>query len=107
MRRVLVLLPVPRQEGHAASPDLADRDGAGRRTVRRFDGVLLDALEERVEPGASEDPDLRARQAVFSLAVDVGSPFLPSPDFEPDSDVDPESAFDPDSAFGLDRESVA
>jgi hypothetical protein len=99
---VLVLLAVPGEERHATPPDLSDRDGPGWWPVRGLDGALLDPLEERVEPGASEDPDLRVRQAVFSFAADVGSVFfLPSPD------SDPESPFDPESVLGLDRESVA
>ena len=102
---VLVFLPVPGEERDPASSDLAEGDGTGRLPVRRLDGPFLDALEQRVEPGAAEDPDLGLGQAV-SFAPEVEeeledlevsfffSSFFPSPD----EDV---------SALGLGRESVA
>jgi hypothetical protein len=102
--RVLVLLPVPREERYPASSDLAEGDGTGRRAVRRLDGPFLDVLEQRVEPGAAEDPDLGLGQAVSFAPVEEeledleASFFFPSFFPSPDEDV---------SALGLGRESVA
>ena len=56
--RVLVAAAVAGEEGHPAALDLADRDLVGRGAIGRLDLVLLHAVEERVEPGATEDPEL-------------------------------------------------
>ena len=58
VRREPVVAPVPREEGDPAAGDLADDDRVGRRSVRRLDHDLLGVVEERVEPGAAQHPDL-------------------------------------------------
>jgi hypothetical protein len=44
MGRVLVLLPVAREERHPSPADLAERDRAGWGAEGGFDGAFLDAL---------------------------------------------------------------
>jgi hypothetical protein len=67
VRRELMLDAVARYECHPPASHVAHGRRSGRRAERGLHLELLDALEEGVEPGASEDPDLRSRQAVFSL----------------------------------------
>ena len=52
---------MPRQERDPAAADLADHDRRRRLAVRRVDLDLVDDVEERVEPRAAEDADLRFR----------------------------------------------
>jgi hypothetical protein len=78
MRRVLVLGPMPGQEGDTPPADLSHRQQGRGLTVRGVDPDLLDVFQERVEAGAAEDPDLRGGQDFF--------PFEPASeegDFEP------------------------
>jgi hypothetical protein len=52
---------MPRQEGHAARPDLRHRDRIGRRAVGRGHLVLGRVLKERVKTGSTDDADLCRR----------------------------------------------
>jgi hypothetical protein len=77
------------QEGGTGAVDVADGDGVGGRTVRRFDEQRLDRLEEPGEPGAAQDADHAAEvdepESVLVVALFVVSDFGLSP--EPLSDV--------------------
>lgn len=55
------------KEGDVSVLDLPDDDRRRRFSVRSVDLDLLGVVEERVEPRAAEDADLRAAQAVFSF----------------------------------------
>jgi hypothetical protein len=50
------------QEGDPPAPDVADGDGRRRRPVGRVESDLDRVVEEGVEPGAAEDPDLGCRR---------------------------------------------
>src|SRR5947209_2199617 len=49
------------------SQPCSHQHGGRRLSVRRVDVDLLDVVEERVEPGAAEHPDLGGAQADFSV----------------------------------------
>ena len=53
-------LPVPGEEGHTPTFDLADQQVVAGLTERGADGDALGVSEERVEPRAADDADLRA-----------------------------------------------
>src|SRR5581483_2760520 len=101
VRRELVLGAVTRNERHPASSDLADHRVGRGPAVGGLEANGLGLLEERGEPGASEDPDLGV-QALFPplaagffppLAAGFFSPplaagsveVLPAPESEPGS----------------------
>src|SRR5207248_1761406 len=63
--------PVAREECDALVPNLAAHARRRRLAVRSLDFHFLDVLEERVEAGAPEDPDLSARHAAASLEPEL------------------------------------
>ena len=86
-----VLGAVAGQERDTAAADVAEVHRAGGRPVGRVDLDLVDAVEEVVEPGAAEDPDLGALRhqlafaALFVLEEELD-------DDEPDDEL--EASFD-------------
>jgi hypothetical protein len=134
MRRELMLEAVPRDESDGPVRHLPDRDRSRGLAPRRVDVEIPDVVEERVEPGSSEDADLdgvrrlerrrgRGAQADFSfLVADVPS-FVFFVSEEPDpwtGSLLPESLFPespltesllaesplPDSPFPPDRDDL-
>ena len=95
--------PVPGEERHPPPADLADVHVTRRRPERRVDRHLLDVVEEGVEAGAAEDPDLGCQADLASdlLLLDFESLDLVSLDFDDELSDDE----DDDSDF-LGRESV-
>ena len=84
--RELVVDAVPGQEGDPAPGDGADGDRRRRRAVRGVDRDRDDVVEELVEAGAPEDPDLDV--------VGPGQEAAALPDDEAgDGDEDDDSAF--------------
>jgi hypothetical protein len=97
---------VSRQERDVDAADVADRERCRWLSVRRLDLDLLDIIEERVEPGAPEDPDAGGGQAERSLALVEAEPLSPddevfaSPDpLDTESELGLESDFEPESDF--------
>jgi len=86
---VAVARAVAGQERDAPAADVAQVQRAGRRPEGGVDLHLLDALEEVVEPGAAEDPDigaLRHQLAFAVLAVLLEEPDEPFESLEPVDD---------------------
>src|ERR1041385_4004684 len=79
VRRQLVLWPVARQERDPLAADLADHERPGRLPVRGVELDLLDVLEERVEAGAPEDPDLGRHAARETNGRRSAAPWRGSP----------------------------
>src|SRR5207249_2989583 len=73
MRRELVILPMPRDEGHAPLLDRSHRDGSRRLPVRRVDDDLFGIVEERIEPGTAEDADRGRREDLPKSASASGT----------------------------------
>src|SRR5439155_17311776 len=103
-----------RDERHPTVADRADGQRSRRRPVRRVDLDLLPVVQERIEPGAAEDPDAnpiecRLAQAERSLADEEGDSVFDDDVFEARSLVpelpEPgelaafELSFDPPSPF--------
>jgi hypothetical protein len=126
VRRELVLEPVAWDEGDRPATDLADDRRRRGRPVRRLDLDGLGRLEEGVEPGAAEDPDLGGAQDAFSPVDDFDcfddfevEPDPGSEDEDEDDEPESEPELDPDdddslppspdfvSDFGFERLSVA
>jgi hypothetical protein len=111
VRRELVLHAVPRDERDAVRADRADDR---RRRGVAVGGVDLDGLrvvQERVEPGAAEHPDLRfghEDEGSFAVPVfepvPVSEPFDDDPASEPFDDDPPSEVEDPDEAPDEDPE---
>jgi hypothetical protein len=91
-----VVHAVAGEEGHPPAFHGADRDRRRRRAVGRVHRHLDDIVEELVEPGAAEDPELdgvhgRRRQeaaAVPDVEVDA---FEPEESDDDDVELEPES----------------
>ena len=110
VRGELVLHAVAGKEGHPSPLHRPDGDRPGRLAVRRVDLEVLDVVEERIEPRATEDSDAdrfatgSGAQADFSFVLPspFGSLFFElsrrevDPVREPFSPVDPEPLLDPD-----------
>jgi hypothetical protein len=88
-----VLASVPREERHGDAPDVADVERRRGVTVRRLHGHFLDVLEEGIEAGSAEDPDVGGAQAERSLALPEDGDELPLSPEEDLPSVDFESAF--------------
>ena len=58
MWRQQVLSPVPGQECHSPAMDLRQRNPVARRAMQRLHLHFLHLVEEGIEPGTPEDPDL-------------------------------------------------
>src|SRR5450755_1255476 len=93
MRRETVVPVMARQERHAPPGDLAYRDRVARRPERGIDLDLFGGVEELVETGTPDDPDIgdgrHGRQATFSPA---------EPDDVAAGDDPEEESFDEDEA---------
>jgi hypothetical protein len=91
VRRKLVLDTVTRDERHPATGDRPDRRRRRRRAVRRFDGDLLDVLQEGIEAGPTEHADLDGLGHADFSVDDPDEDFLSDPDPDPEEDEDEES----------------
>ena len=93
MRRELVLHPVPRDERDIRALDRPDPYWSRGLAPRRVEVELLDVVEQRIEPRASEDAHSnrtvgrRRGQADFSFDPELFDPEDPEPPVEPEDDV--------------------